>query len=70
MMGILTADMRRGSAARPPRLPGWGAGLSPFDHAPPAPTEPVTAVPLLGLLAAAAALGTVGVLAFRRDYAF
>lgn len=40
--------------------------LSPFTHTPAAPAEDVTTLPLLTLLAVAAALGALGVAAFRR----
>ena len=47
-------------------LPHWVRDLSPFTHVPALPGGEVTAGPLVGLLAAAAALIAVGLWALRR----
>lgn len=47
-------------------LPQWVMNLSPFTHAPGAPTETVTAQPILTLLAVAFGLILLGLAAFRR----
>jgi ABC-2 type transport system permease protein len=53
------------------KLPRWVINLSPFAHAPAAPAEGVTMVPLAILLAIAVALCIAGIGAFRRrNYAF
>ncbi len=50
------------------RLPGWALDVVPFTHVPAAPSETITAAPLLVLTAVAAALTAAGVAAFaRRD---
>jgi ABC-2 type transport system permease protein len=50
------------------RLPGWVAGLSPYDHVPAVPVDGVAAAPLVGLLAVAAALVVAGAVGLgRRD---
>ena len=48
------------------QLPGWVLDLSPFEHVPLSPAEPVTATPVLVLFAVAAALVTVGLVGMRR----
>lgn len=48
------------------KLPNWIINFSPFSHIPAAPIEPLTAMPILALLAAAAALTIAGLTLFRR----
>ncbi|WP_461144473.1 ABC transporter permease [Salinifilum aidingensis] len=47
-------------------LPDWVRGLSPFAHVPEVPSEQLAAAPLTALTGLAAALGALGLLAFRR----
>lgn len=46
--------------------PGWVSALSPFDHLPFAPVDPVRAAPLLWLSLVAGGLGALGLVGFRR----
>jgi ABC-2 type transport system permease protein len=48
------------------QLPLWVQNISPFTHIPKAPAAEITAVPVGGLLAIAAALAVAGLVAFRR----
>ena len=48
------------------RLPGWARGLSPLEHLPRAPAEPVAVAPVIAVTALAAALIAVGLAALRR----
>jgi ABC-2 type transport system permease protein len=48
------------------QLPLWVPDISPFTHIPKAPAAEITAVPVGGLLAIAAALAVAGLVAFRR----
>lgn len=48
------------------RLPGWVRGLSPLEHLPSVPAEPLTSAPLLGVAGVAVALVVVGLWGLRR----
>jgi ABC-2 type transport system permease protein len=48
------------------QLPDWTMGISPFHHIPPVPAESLTLAPVVALLSVAAALGAIGLVAFRR----
>ncbi|MPZ96885.1 MAG: hypothetical protein GEU96_18745 [Propionibacteriales bacterium] len=47
-------------------IPEWLADVSPFNHLPNAPLEPITAAPLVILSVVAVALTAVGLVGFRR----
>ncbi|MGH3384945.1 MAG: ABC transporter permease [Nocardioidaceae bacterium] len=47
-------------------IPEWLADVSPFQHLPNAPLEPITATPLVILSVVAVALAAVGLVGFRR----
>ncbi len=48
------------------RLPGWALDLSPFEHVPLAPAEPVRALPLAVLVLVGAILAATGIEGLRR----
>lgn len=62
----LAVSLVMGQLGRLLELPQAALNLSPFTHLPPVPAEPVTVLPIALLLATATALGTAGMLAFRR----
>ena len=48
------------------QLPAWAQDISPFTHTPKLPAADLTALPVLGLIAIAAALVAAGLASFRR----
>jgi ABC-2 type transport system permease protein len=64
--GALTVVLVVGIFAELLQLPDWARVVSPLEHLPSAPAEPVTVTPILALLALAAALTAAGLWALRR----
>jgi ABC-2 type transport system permease protein len=64
--GALVASLLLGQLGPLLQLDQWALDLSPFTHVPRVPSEPITATPVIGLLAVAAALGAAGLAGLRR----
>jgi ABC-2 type transport system permease protein len=62
----LAASLVMGQLGALLTLPQWAPDISPFTQVPRMPAEAFSATPIRWLLAAAAALATVGFVAFRR----
>ena len=63
--GVLALSFVAGFFGELLDLPVWVLGISPYEHIPLVPVEPMTAAPLLALTGLAVTLGTAGLWAFR-----